>query len=184
MSTITPFTAEQLLHMPSDGYRYELIAGELHKMSPAGWRHGDVGGWLHGLIAAHLLTHRLGKLFMAETGFILGRDPDTVRAPDISFVRNDHVPAELREDAFWPAAPDLAVEVVSPGDTSREVNEKAHAWLAGGAQLVWVVNPILRTVSVYRPGEPILTLTEAEELSGEGVLPGFRCRIAEIFAGQ
>ena len=100
MSTMTPVTAEQLLHMPSDGYRYELIAGELHKMSPGGWRHGDVGGWLHGLIGSYLIQHRIGKLFFAETGFILSRDPDTVRAPDIAFVHNDHIPADLPEDAF------------------------------------------------------------------------------------
>ena len=85
---------------------------------------------------------------------------------------------------FWPGPPDLAVEVVSPGDTHREVDEKAGVWLTGGAQAVWVVNPLLRTVSVYRPGKPILTLTEAGDLSGEEVLPGFQCRIADIFANH
>jgi len=178
---MTPVTAEQLLHMPSDGCRYELLAGELRMMSPGGWRHGEVGGWLHALIGNYLVQRRIGKLFFAETGFIISRDPDTVRAPDIAFVHNDHLPADLPDDAFWPGAPDLAVEVVSPSDIYREVDEKAKAWLAAGAQLVWVVNHIERTVSVYRAGEVALTLTEAEELSGEDLLPGFRCRIAEIF---
>jgi Uma2 family endonuclease len=174
---MTPVTAEQLLQMPSDGYRYELIAGELHMMSPG-------GGWLHGRMAAHIQAHRLGKLFMAETGFILGRDPDTVRAPDIAFIHKDHLPAELPDDAFWPGAPDLAVEVVSSRDTYREVDEKAKAWLSAGAQVVWVVNPLLRTVSVYRSEGSIVTLAEKDELTGEDVLPGFRCRVVEIFAGQ
>jgi len=184
MSTITPVTAEQLLRMPSDGWRYELIAGELHKMSPAGWRHGKVGGRLYRLIAAYLDRNPCGEAFLAETGFILGRDPDTVRAPDIAFIHKDHLPAELPEDAFWPGAPDLAVEVVSPGETYRTVDEKAHAWLTGGAGAVWVVNPSLRTVSVYRPDGSIATLTEKDELAGEELLPGFRCRVGEIFAGQ
>jgi len=181
MSTTTPVTAEQLLHMPGDGCRYELIAGDLHKMTPCGWRHGDVGGWLHALIGNYLVQQRIGKLFFAETGFLLSRDPDTVRAPDIAFIHKDHLPPDLPEDAFWPGAPDLAVEVVSPSDTSREVDEKAKAWLAAGAQLVWVVNPIGRFVSVYRRGQAALTLTEAEDLSGEDLLPGFHCRIADIF---
>ena len=184
MSTMTPVTAEQLLRMPSDGCRYELIAGELSVMSPGGWRHGDVGGWLHALIGNYLVQQRIGKLFFAETGFILGRDPDTVRAPDIAFICNDHIPADLPEDAYWPGAPDLAVEIVSPGDTYREVDEKAKAWLAGGAQLVWVVNPLLRTVSVYRSAGSTVTLTEKDDLTGEDALPGFCCRVEEIFAGQ
>jgi Uma2 family endonuclease len=182
MSTMTPVTAEQLLHMAGDGCRYELIAGELHKMSPGGWRHGDVGGWLHAMLGSYLVEHRIGKLFFAETGFILGRDPDTVRAPDIAFVHKDHLPANLPEDTFWPGAPDLAVEVVSPGDTYREVDDKAKAWLSAGAQVVWVVNPLLRTVSVYRPGARLATLTENDVLDGYDVLPGFRCRVDEIFA--
>jgi Uma2 family endonuclease len=183
MSTITPVTAEQLLQMPSDGYRYELLAGELHKMSPGGWRHGKVGGRLYRFIAAYLDRNPCGEALLAETGFILSRDPDTVRAPDIAFIANEHIPAELPEEAFWPGAPDLAVEVVSPGDTYREVDEKAKAWLTAGARVVWVVNPLVRTLSVYRAGTPILTLTEADELLGEDVLQGFRCWVADIFAG-
>lgn len=184
MSTIAPVNAEQLLRMPSDGYRYELIAGELRMMSPAGWRHGDVGGWLHGIIAAHVSKQRLGKVFLAETGFVLARDPDTVRAPDIAFIHKDHLPADLPEDAYWPGPPDLAVEVVSPSETYRDVDEKAKAWLAAGTQLVWVVNPLQRTVSVYRGEADTETLTAGHELNGGDVLPGFRCPVSDIFAGQ
>jgi Uma2 family endonuclease len=181
MSTTTLVTAEQLLHMPRDGHRYELVAGELRKMAPAGWEHGDVGGWLNVLMAEYIRTNRPGKIFLAETGFLLSRGPDTVRAPDIAFIRKDHLPAERPLQAFWPGPPDLAVEVVSPGDTYREVAEKVEAWLAAGAMLVWVVDPQWRTVTVHRPGAELRTLTEKDELSGEDVLPGFRCRVGEIF---
>ena len=127
--------------------------------------------------------HGLGTVLGAETGFTLSRDPDTVRVPDIAFIRRDRLPVELPE-GYWPAAPDLAVEVVSPNDTIREVDEKAKAWLAAGTMMVWVVNPAWHTVTVYRSATDIKTLTEDDELTGDDVLPGFRCRIAEIFTAQ
>jgi len=182
MSTTTPVTAEQLLRMPDDGWRYELVRGELRKMTPAGWKHGAVGGVLHVLLGRHVLQERVGRIFFAETGFLLARDPDTVRAPDIAFIRSDHLPATPPKEAFWPGPPDLAVEVVSPGDTFQEIDEKVKAWLDAGAMMVWVVNPSGRTVTVYRPPNRIALLTENDELSGEDVVAGFRCRVGEIFA--
>ena len=140
-----------------------------------------MGGRLAVLMAAHIVENRLGKFFLAETGFLLGRDPDTVRAPDISFIRKDHLPSPLPEDAYWPGAPDLAVEIVSPGDTFRELDEKVQAWLDAGAKLVWVVNPKWRSVSVYRSAADIKILTENDQLTGEDVLPGFTCRVGDIF---
>jgi Uma2 family endonuclease len=174
-------TADQLLQMPSDGSRYELVAGELRKMTPAGWQHGDVGGSLYAFMSAHNLQKKLGKMFLAETGFLLARDPDTVRAPDIAFIHKDHLPADLPGAGYWPGAPDLAVEVVSPSDTFSEVDEKAKGWLAAGSLMVWVVNPAWHTVTIYRSATEIQTLTENDELTGDAVLPGFRCRIGEIF---
>jgi len=181
MSITTPVTAEQLLRMSDDGHRYELVAGALEKMTPAGWKHGDVGGRLHSMLGRHVLQHELGKIFFAETGFLLSRDPDTVRAPDIAFIHKDHLPASLPEDAFWPGAPDLAVEVVSPGDTTGEVDDKVRAWLDAGAMMVWVVNLKWRTVTVYRSPSDIKTLTEDEELTGQDAVPDFRCRVGDIF---
>ena len=184
MSTTTPVTADQLLRMPDDGYRYELLAGELKKMGPAGWEHGIVGSRLHGRLAHHVQQKSLGAVFAAETGFLLARDPDTVRAPDIAFVRKDHLPATGPEEAFWPGAPDLAVEIVSPGDTVGEIDEKAKAWLSAGTDMVWVVNPRWRTVTVYRSTTDIRTLTENDELTGQETVPGFRCRVADIFVNM
>ena len=169
--------------MPDDGCRYELVAGELRKMTPAGWRHGTVAGHLHVLLGAHVSQQNLGRVLGAEPGFLLARDPDTVRAPDIAFLHKDRFEGEPPAEAFWPGAPDLAVEVVSPGDTTGEVDEKVRSWLDVGAKMVWVVNPRWRSVTVYRSPTNIRTLTENDELDGEDVVPGFRCRVSEIFGG-
>lgn len=181
MSTTTPVTAEQLLRMPDDGYRYELVRGELKRMTPAGWRHGAIAGRLHGWLAQHIEQNDLGTVFTAETGFLLQRDPDTVRAPDIAFIHRDRFPPLPPEEAFWPGAPDLAVEVLSPDDALGHVDDKVKAWLDGGATMVWVINPRWRNVIVYRSANDIRTLTENDDLSGQDVVPGFSCRVADLF---
>jgi len=182
MTTSTRVTAEQLAMMPSDGNRWELVAGELRKMTPAGWKHGAIAGRLHGWLFEHVSVRSLGVVLAAETGFLLRRDPDTVRAPDISFLSNARLRDPLPDDTFWPGTPDLAVEVVSPNDSRRDIDEKVKAWLDAGTHLVWVVNPAVQTVTVYRSATQITTLTENDELSGEDVIAGFRCRVGDIFA--
>jgi Uma2 family endonuclease len=182
MSIATLVTADQLLHMPRGRYRYELISGELRTMSPAGWRHGLYAGRLHGWLSHHVERHNLGEVFEGDTGFLLASDPDTVRAPDVAFIRRERLLAEEPSEAFWPGAPDLAVEVVSPGDTVHEVDDKVKAWLEGGARMVWVVNPKWQSVTVYRSASQVMVLTAAEELSGEDVIEGFRCKVSDIFA--
>ncbi|MHB8901807.1 MAG: Uma2 family endonuclease [Thermoguttaceae bacterium] len=182
MTVLTRVTADQLAAMPDDGNRWELIAGELRKMTPAGWKHGAIAGRLHGWLHTHVAARSLGMVLAAETGFRLARDPDTVRAPDVAFLRQDHLPDPLPDETYWPGAPDLAVEVVSPNDRSGEIDEKVKAWLNGGCRMVWLVNPAWRTVTVYRSATQITTLTENEELSGEDVVQGFRCPVGDIFA--
>ena len=181
MSTTTPVTADHLLRMPDDGHRYELVAGELRRMVPAGWRHGAVGAQLFNLLSRHVHQEQLGRTFLAETGFLIARDPDTVRAPDIAFIHKDHLPAVDPEEVFWPGAPDLAVEVVSPGDTMGQIDEKVKAWLDAGTGMVWVVNPQWRNVTAYRSSVDIKTLTENDELAGDDVVPGFRCQVQDVF---
>jgi len=178
----TPVTADELLAMPDDGYRYELLKGELIKMSPAGSEHGEVAMDLAGPLHSYVREKKLGKVYAAETGFKLESDPDTVRAPDIAFVRQERVEKTGCQRGFWPGAPDLAVEVVSPGDTVIEVENKVAEWLAGGTQMVWVVSPKLHTVTVYRSLTDITVLTEKDKLDGADVVPGFQIEIAEIFA--
>jgi Uma2 family endonuclease len=182
MSTTTLVTAEQLLYMPNDGFRYELIAGEVKKMSPAGWKHGLIAGRLHGWLYAYVEKHKLGAIFASETGFLLASDPDTVRAPDIAFVCRERLSAEASSEAFWPGPPDLAVEVVSPGDTVHEVDDKVKSWLDAGTRMVWVIDPKWQSVTVYRSAASVTVLTENDELSGEEVIEGFRCVVGELFA--
>jgi Uma2 family endonuclease len=167
--------------MPDDGNRYELIAGELKMMSPAGFEHGFVVVRLTLPLAQHVKEKGLGCVLGAETGFRISENPDTVRAPDISFVRKERIPAEGLPESFWPGAPDLAVEVISPSDTFRQVDEKIESWLEAGCLAVWLVDPRLRTVTVHRSATNITTLTEKDTLEGGEVVPGFRCSVTAIF---
>ena len=148
--TGTRMTAEELLRLPENGKRYELVGGELREMVPAGARHGDVAMTLGILLGQHVRAERLGRVLAAETGFRISRDPDTVRAPDVSFVSRERVPPGGPPDGYWELAPDLAVEVVSPNDTAAEVQSKAQMWLESGVRLVWVVYPDTRSVVVHK----------------------------------
>jgi len=182
MSTTAAVTADQLLQPPYQGRRCELVEGEVRMMSPAGWKHGEIVSTLHCLLAPYIKRHQLGKSFGAETGFLLSRNPDTVRAPDFAFIANASLPASDPEEAFWPGAPDLAVEVLSPDDRTGEVNEKIRAWLAAGAKEVWIVNPQLQSVTIHRGATDIRVYTVDERLLGDQkLLPGFSCTVAELF---
>jgi Uma2 family endonuclease len=182
MSTSTKLmTADELFVMPHQGFRYELVEGELIKMSPAGGEHGAIIVNITLLLGQHVKANSLGVCFGAETGFKLASGPDTVRAPDVAFVRRERIPESGIPKKFWPGAPDLAVEVMSPDDTLKEVEEKAEQWLASGTSAVWVINPKRRSVSVYRPAAEVIRLSEADELDGGEVVPGFSCKVSEIF---
>ncbi|MBI2877666.1 MAG: Uma2 family endonuclease [Candidatus Tectomicrobia bacterium] len=176
-----PMTAEELIRLPDEGKRYELIEGELRVMAPGGARHGTIAGTLCGLVSAHVRAHNLGVVCAAETGYRLKRDPDTVRAPDLSFVSHDRIPPQGIPDSYWDLVPDLAVEVVSPSDTADEVLEKVGVWLAAGTRMVWVVHPKTRTVTSYRSLKEIRVLTAEESLEGEDVVPGLSLRIGDLF---
>lgn len=182
MSTITRLlTAEDLWQLPADGNFHELVRGEIRTMPPAGFEHGVVGTNLALCLGPHIKLHRLGLLTNADTGFLLHRNPDTVRAPDIGFVRQERVQEIGIPVKYWPGAPDLAVEVVSPSDRVYEVDEKNQEWLEAGAALVWVVNPRQHTVTVHQVGATPVILTSKDILEGEQVLPGFSVRVADIF---
>lgn len=176
-------TADELLRMPEDGYRYELIEGELRQMSPPGFQHGVIGEDLASRLSEFVKRHSLGKVTSAETGFLITRDPDTVRAPDIAFVSQEQLARCGIPLGYFPEAPALAVEVVSPGDTAEEVDSKVRCWLAAGTKLAWVVYPGGRTVTVYHSLDDIHVLTEKDQLTGDPVVPGFACAVADLFSG-
>jgi Uma2 family endonuclease len=174
-------TSEELLRLPDDGKRRELVQGELREMAPAGGRHGDVAGALHVLLGHYVREQRLGKVPAAETGFLVGRNPDTVRAPDVCFIARDRVPPTGSPRGYWDLAPDLVAEVVSPNDTAAEVQSKVQMWLETGVRLVWVVYPDTRSVMAYESLKEISTFTTGDTLSGDNVVPGFECSVSEIF---
>ena len=175
-------TAHELLALPDDGYRYELVKGELIRMSLAGSEHGVVTMNLAGPLHSYVKRNNLGRVYAAETGFKLESDPDTVRAPDIAFVgRAPGFGSETEITGYRDGAPDLAVEVLSPNDRLRKVEAKVRQWLDTGAQMAWVVDPQRRTVTVYRSPDQIDVLTEKDNLSGDDVVPGFEIHVADIF---
>lgn len=176
-----PVTAEDLWKMPDDGYRHELVKGILRKMPPAGFEHGIRSVKIGSLLHVHVEKHRLGCVCGAETGFTIARNPDTVRAPDAAFVRREAIEARGIVKGYWEGAPDLAVEVISPGDTYTEVAEKVEDWLTAGCAMVWVINPRRETVEVHRPGEESTVLSGADILEGGDVVEGFRCEVEELF---
>ncbi|HWQ34522.1 MAG TPA: Uma2 family endonuclease [Blastocatellia bacterium] len=183
MNTTTQLmTADELLKLPRGQHRYELIRGELKTMSPAGSEHGVVIMRLAWRLAQHVEAGHLGETFGAETGFRIESNPDTVLAPDLAFVSRERIPPEGVPKGYWPGAPDLAVEVVSPGDTFTEVADKVAAWLDAGARAVWVANPKRRTITVHRSLTEAITLSAGDELDGQDVITGFRCRVSDIFA--
>ncbi|MGH2517715.1 MAG: Uma2 family endonuclease [Ktedonobacterales bacterium] len=174
-------TAEEFAAIPSEGLRLELVRGEIVTMPPAFDEHGETASLLHIAAGHYAVTNHLGITFIAETGFLIARNPDTVRAPDFAFIAQDRVPAARAKPGWVEVMPDLVAEVVSSGDRMRDVVEKAQMWLDVGVRLVWVVYPALRIVEVYRPGQAMVTLRETDTLDGHEVLPGFAAPVAGIF---
>jgi len=179
MSTVQPITAEELLTARRDKL-CELVRGELVMTTPAGFRRGRIACTVAGLLRAFVVSHDLGVVTGAETGFHIASDPDTVRAPDVAFVSHRRMP-EREPIGFFPGAPDLAVEVVSPNDTASAVLAKAQDWLDAGCGAVWVVDPQTGTVTVYQSPKQVQLLNPTDELDGGDVVPGFRIRVDSLF---
>jgi Uma2 family endonuclease len=173
-------TAEQLLATPGLG-RCELVRGELIMMTPAGFEQGCIAADLCTRLSSFVRQKKLGHVSGAETGFQIARDPDTVRAPDVGFVRAERVPSPPPR-GYFQGPPDLAVEVLSPDDRASEVLAKVNDWLAAGCLAVWVVDPAKRTACVYPKDGQAVTRGTADEVSGGDILPGFRLPVGEVFA--
>jgi Uma2 family endonuclease len=172
-------TADELLAMGDIG-RCELIYGELVMMSPAGLEHGVVAMRFGSYLLAHVEANDLGICLAAETGYKIESKPDLVRAPDASFIRKARIVGPLTRK-FFVGVPDLAVEVVSPDDTKREVAEKVNMWLANGTQVVWVADPKPMTTVIHRVGRKPQVLGIGDEIRDEPLLPGFVLPLSKVF---
>lgn len=181
LANVVWVTAEEFLELPDDGLRRELVRGEVLTMSPAGRSHGVVALRIGRRLGQHVDENRLGEAYAAETGFRLYSNPDTVLCPDASFVRRERLEAIGDKDGLVPGAPDLAVEVVSPRDSSAAVEEKVLAWLAAGCRMVIVVYPRRSSAAVYRSPHDLLLLSENDEIDGGDVVPGWKLPLRDLF---
>lgn len=171
-------TAEELIKLPRGRHRYELVKGELLTMSPAGGEHGAVVVNLTAPLATHVKAQKLGRVFGAETGFKLETDPDTVLAPDISFIRKGRLDALPRN--YPEIVPDLVVEVISPSERKGQVSKKAEQWLSFGVKSVWLVRPDNRTVETISAEGKRRILHQADMLV-DSIVPGFEIQVSTIF---
>jgi Uma2 family endonuclease len=172
-------TAEELERFPDDDYRYELVEGRVIRMSPVGWQHGKVVMRFGAVLADYVHQRKLGEI-VTEVGFVLASNPDTVRAPDLAFMRRERIPA-VDPRGFWRGAPDVAVEVLSPDDLASEIRDKVEEYLRAGVTVVLVVDPDQQTVSIHRRLSPPIVLQGAgAALEIDDLVPGFRCALGSF----
>ena len=176
-----PVAADELLLMPEDGIRRELVEGEIREMNPAGYMHGRIAMNVSTPLDRYVREHGTGVVFAAETGFKISSNPDTVRAPDVAFVRRERIEEVGAVDGYWPGAPDLAAEVVSPKDFYTGVEEKVVAWLEAGTRAVVVVEPRTKTVTVRHSRTDIKVFTEGDVLDVGEVVPGWTMPVSDVF---
>jgi len=181
MSTKALLTSEDLWKIVADGSRYELCRGELVPMTPVGLRHSAIVMRLGSLLTAYVNRKRLG-IVGTEGGFKLRSKPETTRAPDLHFVSKARLAKEGITEKFADYPPDLAVEVLSPADTASDVQQRVEEYLSARVPLVWVVDPKLQRVTVYRSLRDVKVLTPSQQLDGGQVIPGFRVKVSDIFA--
>ena len=178
-STVRAATEDDLLHMPRDGRKYELVDGEI-RVSPAGSRHGAVSLQIAARLLAFVKEHRLGHVFDSSTGFRL--PGGNVRSPDVAFVARGRFDQDELPEGFSPRAPDLAIEVLSPEDRPRHVLDKVGEYLQAGVRLVWVIDPRRGRAAIYRSLTDVREVGASDALDGEDVVPGFRCVLGDILA--
>ena len=173
-------TADDLLAMPDDGYRYELDRGVLRRMPPPGFRHGVVIMNTALVLGAYAKDTGSGMV-SANSGFLLSHDPDRVVGPDLAFISVGRGPAGEPTTGYLPFGPDLAIEVISPSDEAGDINRKIAAYFAAGTRLLWHFDPVKRTVTARTPDGVTRVYADGDDLDGGDVLPGFLVPVSKIF---
>ena len=183
MTANTPasMTIDEFLGLPDDGVRRELVRGEVREMTPASFEHLAVRGRIEFMIQRFVMDRGLGVVG-GEGGFVLGPEGTTVLAPDIVFVRNERVPVGEDRLRFPALAPDLVVEVLSPSNTALEMSDKIAIYLESGVRLVWIVDPVRKSIVAHHPDRTARTFVSGETIDGGDVLPGFAMAVADAFA--
>jgi Uma2 family endonuclease len=182
MSAVTPqlLTAQAFWQLPETEQQRELVQGEVIETMPPGGRHGIIALVLGARLHTWAQQGSSGYVGV-ESGFILSRNPDTVRAPDVFYVRAERIPEGGVPEAFWDMAPDLAVEIVSPSESAAEVRDKVRDYLSAGTPLVWVIYPHSQEVMVHTPDGAAQTYSGQDVLQHADILPGFTCVAADLF---
>lgn len=160
---------------------YEILGGELWERKRVRRLHGRVGFDLGLRIGNFVVAGNLGELYTSDTAFIISQEPLSVLRPDVAFVRSERLPTDATESGFYAVVPDLVIEVLSPGDRQAEISTKIERYLQAGVSLIWLVDPLARTVMAYSPGRDPLKISVDGELDGDDVLPGFRLPVRDIF---
>ena len=174
-------TAEDLLELHSKGIKGELIRGVFCETVATGIEHGEIAANFAGEIRSFIRPRRLGRVFASDSGIRLERGPDTVREPDVGFISAEKIPLGTRVPGYSEVVPDLVIEIKSPSDSVREMNDRAHMWLRHGVGMAVITYPDTRTLDVYRQDGPTITLTEDDTLDGTPVLPGFTLPVRAVF---
>lgn len=174
-------TAEELLELSANGFNGELVRGELVELMPPGYHHNKIMGFVTYVLMSFVVPRSLGTVLPGDLGVVVERGPDTVRGPDVAFFSASTVPLDEETPSYSEVVPDLVVEVGSPNDSMPHRDSRARMWLDYGVPLVWIVHPETRSVDVYRPGLEIEKLGASDQITGQGVIPGFHCEVGELF---